>query len=129
VLRTIGFEGTSDDESSDEGYEDSKDVKYIIKTLKWRGSELNSVLRSLDAVAYSLDRFNTDNAEGFRFRSSAPYPPVEIREPPHHLPVNFYDYEYLKTLSGEEIAILDPRLPFDCDFIHNAFRCVDTLNF
>jgi hypothetical protein len=123
-LDQIGVHGTSDDESDPEFESESGQRGFKIRNLKWRSNELTCLLRTMDVILLALDRNSGGEKDGFRARiSSSEKEPIE-QPPPTGLPVNFYDSDYLNSLSPLGRKRLKVQSPYDCRLIYESFKWV-----
>lgn len=106
MLKTLGFLGTSEDESEHEDGE----RRFRIIEQEWRSAELTKWLRIFDGI-YTSTKFNDANRPSrgnwTRIRVHVPGTPKSNKKPPRHLPRNFFRPGYLESLLDHEHEKLD----------------------
>ncbi|KAJ3534023.1 hypothetical protein NM688_g7199 [Phlebia brevispora] len=126
----LGTDGMSIDEAD---YRDKQNVRYKALQLPWRSKELRDYLCALDAIQLSTHFTKT----GKRLPGALPrtrYLSKKIdheTQPVRGLPLNFYDADWLKSLSREERNLLmietavDLKIPDSLKDIVNQFKARD----
>ena len=104
VAGALGTDGMSIDEVS---CQQAGQVRYKIRGVTWRSAELRDFLRALDAIHLSTHF----TPAGKRLPGTLPrvrYTPkvqsfIQPDPPPLRLPKNFYDDDWLRTLTPREL--------------------------
>lgn len=109
ILKTLGFLGTSEDESEHEDGE----RRFRIVDQEWRSAELTKWLRIFDGI-YVSTKFNDANRPSRGNWTRIRLPPLpgaskSSRKPPKSLPRNFFRPGYLESLLDHETENLDVR--------------------
>lgn len=113
VMRLLDSEGMSGNEDD---FDDENQPIFLRTRVEWRSEQLTKVLETLDLLHIST-KFQ---ATGERNPGRWPTPRVasEVDErydrgAPSHLPKNFYDQQWLDTLTEDELFVLAVEKPVD----------------
>lgn len=137
ALMGLSSGGMSEDESDhtpdseDEGDQVEGEIpqsgpqrrRYKITTLEWRSPDVTQWLRTMDLV-YIGTRFYDDGTPmpGNQARERYPSNKTQIGRPIQGLPRNFYNAEWLQTLSPDDLADLDVQPEIDIAFTNSERR-------
>lgn len=110
ILATLGAGGMSSDES--ELDRDERKV-YYVKKMSWRGKPLTSRMVTIDKDRNFKNCYEHTSGNAPRPRKRRLHPTESSRDAIPGLPLNFYDSDWWKRLSGAQKAELRAQPPME----------------